>query len=136
MSRAMHVPPDDPEQLGKLFAERANRGDLEGMLALYEDAATFVGPDGASASGKEDIRVRLDWLLAMAPHITNTDGELVLAGDIALMSNRWTMRLGALDGEAASVDGQSTEVARRQPGGGWLYVIDRPSVLATNEAAR
>lgn len=136
MSRAIQIAPDDPEQLGMLFAERANRGDLEGMLELYEDTATFVGPDGISASGKEDIRLRLNGLLAMAPQITNTDSDLVLAGDVALMSTHWTMRLGILDGDAASVDGQSTEVARRQPGGGWLYVIDRPSVLATNELAR
>ena len=36
----------DPNQLGWAFAERATAGDLEGMLALYEAGATFVGPDG------------------------------------------------------------------------------------------
>jgi ketosteroid isomerase-like protein len=136
MSGATAIPPEDPEQLGTLFAERANRGDLDGMLALYEDTATFVGPDGVSASGKQDIRVRLDGLLAMAPQITNTDSKIVVAGDIALMSNRWTMRLGVLDDDAAGVDGESTEVARRQPRGGWLYVIDHPSVVAASEAPR
>ncbi len=136
MSAATSIPPDGPEQLATLFAERANRGDLEGMLALYEQTATFVGPDGNSASGKEEIRVRFDELLAMAPRITNSDSDIVVAGDVALMSNRWTMRLDALGEDAPSVDGQSTEVARRQPGGGWLYVIDHPSVPATNEAAR
>jgi ketosteroid isomerase-like protein len=136
MSGATEIPPEDPEQLATLFAELATRGDLDGMLALYEDAAMFVGPDGVSASGKDNIRIRLDGLLAMKPRITNADSDILVAGDIALMSNRWSMRLGALDDDAAGVNGQSTEVARRQPGGGWLYVIDHPSVLAINEAAR
>jgi ketosteroid isomerase-like protein len=130
MSQATHPPPEHPEQLGLLFAERANRGDLDGMLALYEGSATFVGPDGVSATGKENIRVRLVELLAMAPKITNADADCVIADDVALMCRRWSMRLGVLDAYAAAVDGESTEVARRQPGGGWLYVIDHPAVPA------
>lgn len=134
MSGATQIPPEDPEQLGRVFAARAGTGDLEGMLALYEDTATFVGPDSVSASGRQEIRLRLKELLAMAPQITTTGSNVVLAGDIALMSIRWTMRLGVLDRDAPSVDGQSTEVARRQPDGGWLYVIDNPAVIASSEA--
>lgn len=121
---------NDPEQLGRLFAERANAGDLEGLLALYEDSATLVGPDGGSASGSDAIRERLEGLLAMAPHITPTSSRVVMAGDVALMSNRWRMSLGVGDGELAGLDGASTEVARRQPDGGWLYVIDNPALVA------
>jgi enoyl-CoA hydratase len=121
---------DDPEQLGRLFAERVNVGDLEGMLALYEDEATFLGPDGGSASGSDAIRGRLEGLLAMKPQITPTSSQVVMAGDVALMSNRWRMTLGVEGGEQAGVDGVSTEVARRQPDGGWLYVIDNPALAA------
>ncbi|HEV2945353.1 MAG TPA: hypothetical protein VGX26_09590, partial [Solirubrobacteraceae bacterium] len=45
-ARRMTMRVDDPGQLSGLFADRANAGDLEGMLALYEQDATFVGPDG------------------------------------------------------------------------------------------
>jgi enoyl-CoA hydratase len=119
---------DDPGQLGRLFAERANAGDLEGMLALYEQDATFIGPDGGSASGRNAIRERLEGLLAMNPQITATGSQVVMAGEVALMSGRWRMTLGANDGEAAGFDGASTEVARRQPDGGWLYLIDHPAL--------
>jgi ketosteroid isomerase-like protein len=78
---------NDPAQLGQLFAERVNAGDLEGLVALYEDEATFVGPDGGSASGRDAIRERLNGLLAMAPEITPTSSRVVMAGDVALMSN-------------------------------------------------
>jgi enoyl-CoA hydratase len=119
---------DDPGQLGRLFAERANAGDLEGMLALYEDDATFVGPDGGRASGRNAIRERLEGLLAMNPQITATSSQVVMAGEVALISGRWRMTLGPGDGETEGFDGASTEVARRQFDGGWLYVIDNPAL--------
>jgi uncharacterized protein (TIGR02246 family) len=119
---------DDPGQLGQLFAERANVGDLEGMVALYEDDATFVGPDGGSASGRAAIRERLEALLAIGPQITDTSCEVVIAGDVALMSNRFRIMLGTEDGDGAGFDGASTEIARRQPDGGWLYLIDHPKL--------
>jgi enoyl-CoA hydratase len=122
----MHV--DDPGALGRLFAERANAGDLEGMLALYEQDATFIGPDGGSASGRNAIRERLEGLLAMNPQITAAGSQVVMAGEVALMSGRWRMTLGASDGERAGFDGASTEVARRQGDGGWLYLIDHPEL--------
>jgi uncharacterized protein (TIGR02246 family) len=125
----------DPEQLGDLFAKRVNAGDLEGMLALYEDSATFVGPDGGSALGSEAIRERLGALLAMEPRITPTTNRVVMAGDLALMSSCWRMTLGAGNGEMAALDGASTEVARRQADGGWLYVIDNPALTAPTPTA-
>lgn len=120
---------DDPEELGRLFADRVNAGDLRGLLALYEEQATFVGPDGAIASGIDAIRERLQDLLAMAPRITPTGSRALIAGDLALMTNRWQMSLGAGEGELGSVHGMSTEVARQQPGGGWLYAIDNPALV-------
>ncbi len=123
---------DDPGRLGHVFAERVNAGDLEGMLALYEDVATFVGPDGVSASGSDAIRGRLEDLLAMDPQITPGVSRAVTAGDVALMFNSWRMTLRADDGETTELDGASTEVARRQPNGSWLYVIDHPALEAVS----
>jgi enoyl-CoA hydratase len=136
MSEQTPVRTDDPAQLGRLFAERANAGDLDGMLALYEDSATFIGPDGASASGRDAIRDRLEALLAMKPQIAPTSSETVIAGDLAMMSNRWRMTLGVGGSEKAGVDGVSTEVARRQPGGGWLYAIDNPALAGATSTPR
>jgi enoyl-CoA hydratase len=126
---------DDPEELGRLFAERVNAADLDGLLALYEESATLVSPDGMSASGSDAIRERLEALLAMTPAITLTSSRAVMAGDVALMSNRWRMSLGGEGDAPAGFDGTSTEVARRQPDGGWLYVIDSPSLATTTTAA-
>jgi ketosteroid isomerase-like protein len=144
------LPARDPGQLGRLFAERASVGDLEGLLALYEDEATFVGPDGARASGRNAIRERLRDLLAIAPRITPGGSGVVIAGDVALISSGWRMTLGSRDGEPAEtedgledglegvlkggLEGESTEVARRQGDGSWLYVIDNPTLAAAAPA--
>jgi uncharacterized protein (TIGR02246 family) len=125
----------DPEQLAHLFAERASAGDLEGMLALYEDDATFLGPDGEAASGADAIRERLADLLAGQPQIDQLGApEALIVGGVALIRNRWQMTLGQGEG-AARVEGASTEVARRQVDGGWLYAIDRPMIEGLVAAA-
>jgi enoyl-CoA hydratase len=125
----------DPEQLAGLFAERASAGDLEGLLALYEDGAAFLGPDGEQAVGVEAIRERLTDLLAASPQIDPLGvEETLIAGDIALMRCPWQMTIGEGEG-AATVAGASTEVARRQANGGWLYAIDRPAIEGLVAAA-
>jgi enoyl-CoA hydratase len=126
----------DPAELPHLFAERASTGDIEGLMALYEDRATLVGPDGVPATGTQAIREHLEQLLAMAPRITPTHSRTMVVGDIALMSGDWQLRLGTGEGGAASFESSSTEVARRQDDGGWLYVIDDPtSTVAARETA-
>jgi enoyl-CoA hydratase len=129
----------DPENLHRLFAERANAGDIDGLLALYEDGAAFVGPDGVNATGIAAIRERLESLLALSPHITPISSETVLAGETALIWNRWRMTFGndheqTADTGQAGFEGTSTEVARRQADGGWRYLIDNPSAAAATNA--
>ncbi len=48
-------------------------------------------------------------------------------GDLALLHGRWTLREIGPDGAEVRRDGRNTETARRQPDGGWLFVIDMPS---------
>jgi enoyl-CoA hydratase/carnithine racemase/ketosteroid isomerase-like protein len=117
-----------PEDLNRLFAERASAGDLHGLLGLYEDGATLVGPDGQQATGGQSIRERLESLLAMAPRVQAGESRALLAGDIALLSARWriTFVLGDDRGQTG-FEATSTEVARRQPDGSWRYAIDDPA---------
>lgn len=127
----------DPRELPHLFAERASAGDIEGLMALYEDEATLVGPDGEAVTGEPAIRERLRQLLAMKPRITPTHSRALVVGDIALMSGDWQLWLAAGEGGGPSFESTSTEVARRQHDGGWLYVIDdATSTVAARADAR
>jgi ketosteroid isomerase-like protein len=43
----------DPEQLARFFVARANQGDVEGTVALYEPDAVLACPDGSIAKGRQ-----------------------------------------------------------------------------------
>lgn len=144
----------DPKDLGRLFAERVNRGDLEGLAKLYEIGAKFIAGDGRELDGRDAIRSNLEQLLALSPRITSSDGRAVRSGDLALLSSRWHMTFGSGEAEdrdaeeaenqasrereqaGASLEGVSTEVARCQDDGSWLYLIDDPysATLHASEA--
>jgi ketosteroid isomerase-like protein len=107
-----------PEDLSRLFVERANAGDVEGLVALYEPDAVLAFPPGEVTVGSQAIRQAYQRLLADRPTFTAGDQQPPLRhGDLALTSTR-------LVGGGATV-----EVARRQPDGTWLWVIDQPNVL-------
>ena len=108
-----------PEDLGRLFVERANAGDVDGLVELYEPDAVLAFEPGRVVRGSEEIRTAYRHLLADRPTFTPGAPLPVLRnGDLALTSTRL-------------VRGVTTaEVARRQPDGTWLWAIDQPNVLA------
>jgi ketosteroid isomerase-like protein len=113
-----HEPAVRPEDLGELFLERANAGDVEGLVALYEPDAVLAFPPGRLATGHDEIRKVYTELLAARPRFSSAGQQPVIRnGDLALTSTR-------LPGGGATV-----EVARRQPDGTWRWLIDQPSVL-------
>ena len=48
--------PAEPEDLGRLFLQRAGAGDVDGVVALYEPGAVLAAPGGALAAGTDAIR--------------------------------------------------------------------------------
>ena len=105
-----------PEDLDRLFLERANAGDVDGVVDLYEPGAVLAFPPGRLAAGRPAIREVYEDLLASRPRLTGEIRPAVCNGDIATTS---TVRAG----------NATVEVARRQPDGTWLWLIDQPSVL-------
>ena len=105
-----------PEDLTRLFVERANAGDAEGLTALYEPDAVVAFPPGQMTVGRDGIRALYENMLAGKPHFGLEEPLPTLRlGDLALTSTP------ALD-EA----GARAQVVRRQPDGTWLRVLDRP----------
>jgi ketosteroid isomerase-like protein len=108
----------EPEDLGRFFIERANVGDVEGLVALYEPTAVLALPDGQTASGADEIRGFYQQLLADRPTFTPGPQRPALRnGDLALTSTRIPA-------------GATTEVAHRQADGSWRWIIDQPNVLS------
>lgn len=107
-----------PEDLARLFVERARAGDAKGLAALYEPEAVLAYPPGETTVGREAIQRVLERLLADAPEFRPEEPlPTVRTGDLALTSTR-----------PADGTGGRVQVARRQPDGTWLRVLDRPEL--------
>jgi ketosteroid isomerase-like protein len=104
-----------PEDLGRFFVQRANAGDVDGLVALYEPDAVLAFPPGQVATGTAAIRQVYERIVAGKPTFEEGAHQPALRfGDLALTSTRL---VGG---------GATAEVARRQPDGPWLWVIDQP----------
>ena len=125
MSETDRSPADAPEDLAALFNARANAGDVEGLVALYEPEAV-VAAGAVVATGHAEIRRFYADLLARKSDFPAVEAlPPVRSGDLAMTFARLP-------------NGQiSVETARRQADGGWLWVIDQLKIkpLAPADAA-
>ena len=106
-----------PEDLSRFIVERLNAGDVDGLVALYEPDAVLAMGRGQVASGAGEIRTAYEQIVAgrlsFEPGVQQATHR---CGDLALTSSRLA-------------DGTITaEVARRQPDGTWLWVLDQPNI--------
>ncbi|WP_022668079.1 YybH family protein [Desulfospira joergensenii] len=113
----MHKKAKEPNDLEKFFVERANAGDVDGLVALYESDARLDCGNGEVMIGIEQIREFFIHFLAGRPQLApSRQAPALCSGNLALTSSRLD------NGEITA------EVARRQPEGNWLWVIDQFSV--------
>jgi uncharacterized protein (TIGR02246 family) len=110
--------------LHQQFEQAFNAGDIDALMALYEPDCALVGAPGSVASGPDQVREGLMGLLALNGTAKLTTRDVVQVGDLALLSCSWTLDGTGPDGQPVSIGGKTAEVARRQPDGRWLYVID------------
>lgn len=114
----------EPQELARFFNERANAGDVEGLVALYEpDAVVAVG--GVVAEGQDAIRGFYADLLSKRREFPAAEVlEPLVQGDVALTFAR-------------SANGNlSVEAARRQSDGQWLWFIDQLRVPRPEQGGR
>lgn len=108
-----------PEDLTRLFVECANAGDATGIAALYEEHAVMAYPPGGVTEGRAAICALWEKVLAGRPHFEQEQPlPTLISGDIALTST--PPRDGA---------GARAQVARRQPDGSWLRLLDQPEFV-------
>lgn len=105
-----------PEDITRLFVERANAGDADGIAALYEEDAVVAFPPGSTTRGRLAIRALYQRMLAGKPHFEPEEPlPTLVIGDLALTAT-----------PAADEAGARAQVARRQADGSWLRTLDRP----------
>jgi ketosteroid isomerase-like protein len=109
-----------PEDITRLFVERANAGDAAGVAAPYEEDAVMAFPLGEVTVGRDAIRALWEKAPAQRPRFEpETPLPTLVQGDIALTATP------PKDGAGARA-----QVVRRQPDGSWLRVLDRPEFVS------
>ena len=107
----------DPQELAQLLVERANAGDIEGMIVLYEPDAVLAIGGGKMAHGAAQIREFYTAFLATGVRFNVGEQRLaMLCGKLALTST--LLPNGTV----------TAEVARQQSDGSWRWVIDQPII--------
>ncbi|GAA3433001.1 YybH family protein [Kutzneria kofuensis] len=110
-----------PEDLSRLFVERANARDADGLAALYEEDAVLAFPPGQQTVGRAAIRELMVQLVSTGATFTEEETlPTVYQGDnLALTST-----------VPSDNTGGRVQLVRRQADGSWLRVIDRPETRA------
>ena len=104
-----------PRLLRGRRAEASGR-DAEGIAAIYEQDAVMAYPPGSQTVGRDAIRSLWEQVLRHAPHFEpETPLPTLISGEIALTAT--APKAGA---------GARAQVARRQPDGSWLRLLDQP----------
>jgi ketosteroid isomerase-like protein len=107
-----------PADLARLFLDRANAGDVDGVVALYETDAVLAFPPGQITIGAKAIREVYAQFLSKRPTLVSAgQAEHLVNQNVALTS---TLLPGG---------GATAEVARQQPDGTWLWAVDQPRII-------
>ena len=112
-----------PSQINERFADGVNRGDLDALVALFDEDARIVERDGTIAQGAAAHRVHLAGLLSLGGTMRSENRSTVIVDDIALVTAAWTITDAASSVIAAAT---SAEVLRRRVDGTWAYIVDHP----------
>ena len=80
-----------PEEVIELFAASLNRGDVDAAIRLYEPEAVFAPQPGEEVTGLEAIRDALQQFAALKPRLLGEITNVLTAGDVALVQNRWQL---------------------------------------------
>lgn len=120
----------DPAAFPERFEVALNAGDLEYIVALYDENAVLHVQTGDIHSGSGAVRAEMQQLISSRATIKNTLRHTFHYGDIALIVVDYVLRLTAPDGSPIEIIGTATNVIQDQAGKGWRMIIANPQGTA------
>jgi len=113
-----------PREIADCVGHFMKQGDLDGIMTLFHPDCMMVFPQGAEpVFGHEAIREAFVPFAEMRLILHSTVLHELINGDTALLTADWKIETDT--GEPMG-QGRSTEVAKRNPDGSWVYFIDSP----------
>ena len=104
--------------------EYLEAADLDGLVSLYEPNAHVVAAPGLLLVGTVAIRQALRQMIDSGARVRLEPRNIRRVDDLALVSNTATVTEATPD--AKPVTSTTTEILRRQPDGGWVYIVEDP----------
>ena len=105
-----------PDASTRALANSISRGDLDGAASCFAKDACLLTPDSTVIRGREGIRPILRQLIASGSRIEVQESSVVLAGEVALGTERWVVTQAGSDGEPFSRTLTPTMVMREVVG--------------------
>jgi uncharacterized protein (TIGR02246 family) len=114
-----------PDASTRALANSISRGDLDGAASCFAKDACLLTPDATVVRGREGIRPILRQLIASGSRIEVQESSVVLAGEVALGTERWVVTSAGSDGEPFSRTLTPTMVMREVEGV-WKLAVAMP----------
>lgn len=115
----------DRPQTCLAFVHTLNSGDLNRATSCFARDACLITPDATSIYGREGIRPVLAQLIARRIEIRVESSNVVVAGDTALASERWTIRSSGVEGSRFE-QALSPTLVLRHIEGRWKLAVAAP----------
>lgn len=114
-----------PYESTRAFADFISRGDLDAAASCFAKDACLLTPDSTVIRGREEIRPILRQMIAVGSRIEVQESSVVLAGEVALGTERWVVTSPGSEGEPFSRTLTPTMVLR-QVEGIWKLAVAMP----------
>jgi len=125
MATAVREGARTPGESTRALAASISRGDLEAATSCFAKDACLLTPDSTVVRGREEIRPILQQMIAAGSKIEVQESSIVLAGEVALGSERWVMSSAGSEGEPFTRALTPTMVLR-QVEGVWKLAVAIP----------
>ena len=116
------MPVSDLKSMHSVFLDKFNRGDVPGLVDLYEPDAAFCPQPGVVLRGLDAIRPAIQGFVNTGMKMTLSTIYVIENGDTGLLSADWQLTSGG----TVAMSGKTSEVVKRGADGGWRYLIDNP----------
>jgi ketosteroid isomerase-like protein len=103
----------DAKQISAAFAAALSAGDLDAASACFTRDACLLTPDATAIRGRDQIRPLLRQLIAMRPTARVEQRSMLVAGEVAIATELWTLQIDAAEGTPFAQSSLSTTVLRR-----------------------
>jgi uncharacterized protein (TIGR02246 family) len=128
-STTLFAAEDGAKSLDDAWVKAMNTNDLQAVVALYADDATFYPPDQAEAKGKDAIRAAYAGMLDSntARDARVLESHYKTSGNLSTGWGRVVLTLvPKKGGDPQTLEVRFTDVAEKR-GSHWLYIADHAS---------